>query len=131
MDEGDGGVGMGPITLKVALAGVLVLLLLVVGAGAGGWLSTGHYRPLLDAANSDLSTVKAGRDNLDALAGEQGRKLGELVLAGPGAGRSVGAGTGQAKKPSTTTSLLINCCARTGGDPARAAASSIDQELGL
>lgn len=46
-----------------------------------GCLASRHYRPLHDTAQTDLATVKAGRDNLEALAGEQGRKLGELVLA--------------------------------------------------
>lgn len=66
------------------LAGLLVLvaLLLAAGAGLGAWLAAGHYRPLLDAAQDDLATTKAGRANLETLVVEQGRKLGDLMLAG-------------------------------------------------
>lgn len=55
---------------------------MATGVRLGIWLATGYYRPMLDTANSDLFTAKAGRDNLEALAREQGKKLGELVQAG-------------------------------------------------
>lgn len=44
-----------------------------------GWLADRHYRPLLDTASSDLAIAKLARDNLETLAGEEGRKLGKLV----------------------------------------------------
>ena len=53
-----------------------------VGAAGGAWLAACHYRSLLDTANTGLATAKQSRDNLETLADEQGRKLGELVLAG-------------------------------------------------
>ncbi|KAA0943669.1 MULTISPECIES: hypothetical protein [unclassified Pseudomonas] len=91
---------------RLAGIGLAVLLLLAVGAAGGARLAAGHYRPLLDTANSDLSTAKNGRDNLEVLAGEQGKKLGELVQAG-------------------------ELRERSGGDPVQAAESIIDQALGL
>ena len=124
---------MTPAALKTALAGVLALLLLTAGIAGGARLSANHYRPLLDTANSDLSAVKAGRDNLEALVGEQGRKLGELVLAGQVRERAAALAQAQAKQEAqhdyTAANQLLQ--ERTGGDPARAAASIIDQELGL
>lgn len=133
MEEGGGGAGVSPVAVKVALAGVLALLLLAVGAAGGAWLSAGHYRPLLDTANSERDTAKAGRDNLEALAGEQGRKLGELVLAGEARERAAVLAQAQAKEEAQPDYAAANQLLqeRTGGDPASAAASIIDQELGL
>ena len=73
---------MTPATLKLLVMGGLALLLFSVGAGFGGWLAAGHYRPLLDTSNKDLAQTTLARDNLEALASEQGKKLSELVLAG-------------------------------------------------
>ena len=124
---------MSPAALKWTVAGVLALLLLAVGAAGGAWLSAGHYRPLLDTASSELATAKAGRDNLEALAGEQGRKLGELVLAGEARERAAVLAQAQAKKEAqpdyTAANQLLR--ERTGGDPATTAALIINQELGL
>jgi hypothetical protein len=118
---------------KLIGLGLAVNLLLVVGASGGVWLAARHYRPLLDTANSDLASAKFARDNLEALAGEQGRKLGELVQAG--ADRELSAAVAQEKAAQLAQSdfaaanqLLRE---RTGGDPAQAAAAIIDQELGL
>ncbi len=62
--------------------GIALFLLLATGVRLGIWLAAGYYRPLLDTANSDLSTAKVGRDNLKALAGGAGQKVGRA-----GAGR--------------------------------------------
>lgn len=135
MEEGDGGAGVSPVALKLTAAylAVALLLVLVLGAAGGAWFSAGHYRPLLDTANSDLSTAKAGRDNLEALACEQGRKLGELVLAGETRERAAVLAQAQAKKEAQPDYAAANQLLRerTGGAPANAAASIIDQELGL
>lgn len=110
-----------------------VVLVLVAGAALGAWLASRHYRPLLDTAQADLATVKAGRDNLEALAGEQGRKLGDLVLAGQErerhAAQAQADAQAQAKYDYSAANRLLQ--ERTGGDPAPAAESIIDQELGL
>ncbi|WOE77475.1 hypothetical protein RZO07_19380 [Pseudomonas protegens] len=115
--------------------GILLAVVLVLAAGAalGGWMASRHYRPLLDTAQAELATVKAGRDNLEALAGEQGRKLGDLVLAGQERERRAAQAQADAKELaqhdySAANRLLQE---RTGGDPAPAAESIIDQELGL
>ncbi|WP_339069587.1 hypothetical protein WIN67_17545 [Pseudomonas idahonensis] len=117
------------------VVGILLAVVLVLAAGAalGGWMASRHYRPLLDTAQAELATVKAGRDNLEALAGEQGRKLGDLVLAGQERERRAAQAQADAKELaqhdySAANRLLQE---RTGGDPAPAAESIIDQELGL
>lgn len=66
---------------KLIGVGLAVALLLVLGGG-GAWFASRHYRSLLDVANSNLASATAARDNLVTLAGEQGRKRGELVKAG-------------------------------------------------
>ncbi|MDP4572328.1 hypothetical protein Q8O96_24955 [Pseudomonas sp. LPH60] len=117
------------------VVGVLlaVVLVLVAGAVLGAWLASRHYRPLLDTAQEALATAKAGRDNLEALAGEQGRRLGDLVLAGQERERHAAQAQADAKELaqhdySAANRLLQE---RTGGDPAPTAESIIDQELGL
>lgn len=117
------------------MVGILLAVVLVLAAGAatGAWLASRHYRPLLDTALGDLATAKAGRNNLEALAGEQGRKLGDLVLAGQERERHAAQAQADAQELAgndfaAASGLLLG---RTGGDPAPAAESIIDQELGL
>ncbi|AXP04240.1 hypothetical protein DZG01_15075 [Pseudomonas fluorescens] len=124
---------MNPAALKFLVMGGLVLLLVAVGAGFGAWLAAGHYRPLLDTANHDLVQAAQARDNLEALAGEQGRKLGELVQAGElreKAAALAQAAADEAAKPDYAAANRL-MRERTGGDQCVAAGAVIDQELGL
>lgn len=118
---------------KLAGLLVLVVLLIAAGAGLGAWLAAGHYRPLLDAAQDDLATTKVGRANLEELAGEQGRKLGALVLAGQGREQRAARAQADAQKLAKTDYAAANHLLqeRTGGDQCAAATAIIDQELGL
>ncbi|MBE8590811.1 hypothetical protein IQK56_07640 [Pseudomonas sp. MAFF 301449] len=118
---------------KLAGLGLAVIFLLAIGAGGGAWLASRHYRPLLDAANLDLANTKSARDNLEALAGEQGRKLGELVLAGELRERNAALAQEKAKQDAQPDYAAANhlLLERTGGDPAQAASAIIDKELGL
>jgi len=122
-----------PLAAKVGAALVLALLLAVLGAAGGVWLAAGHYRPLLDAANTDLANAKSARDNLEALAGEQGRKLGELVQAGELREQAAALAEEKARQEAQPDYAAANKLLRerTGGDPAQAASVIIDQELGL
>lgn len=108
-------------------------LLLVLGIGGGTWLASRYYRPLLDTAYTCLATAKLARDNLEVLAGEQGRKLGELVRAGNERARQASQAAANAKILAKSDYAAANrlMLEITGGDPAMAAASIIDQELGL
>lgn len=124
---------MSSLAAKAARVFIPFLLLIVIGSDLGWWLAARHYRPLLDAAYADLANLKSARDNLETLAGEQGRKLGDLVRAGDERTRQAAQAVADAKelaKPdyASANRLLQE---RIGGDPAKAAASIIDQELGL
>lgn len=113
--------------------GFVLVLLLGLGASCGIWLAVCHYRPLLDIANIGLASAKQARDNLETLAGEQGMKLGELVLASElrerDAARAIDKAKVDAKSDYAAANKLLR--ARTGGNSARAAESIIDQELRL
>ena len=118
---------------KLICLGLMVILLLVLGAGGGVWLAARHYRPLLDNANTNLASAQSARNDLEALAGEQVRKLGELVLAGELREQSAALAQKKARQEAqhdyAAANLLLR--ERTGGDPAGATAAIIDQELGL
>lgn len=118
---------------RFAGIGLALILLLAAGAGIGVWLAADYYRPLLDTANRDLATAKSGRDHLEALVGEQGRKLGELVLAGEERDRRAEQALADAKEQAKPDYAAANRLIQEwiGGDPAAAATSIIDQELGL
>jgi hypothetical protein len=118
---------------NLAALGLAVILLLGLGAGGGVWLAACHYRPLLDAVNTDLATIKSARDNLEALAGEQSKKLGELVQTGKDREQAARLAQDKAAQEAQPDYAAANQLLRerTSGDPARAAASIIDQELGL
>ena len=124
---------MSSLAAKVGAALVLALLLVVLGAAGGVWLTAAHYRPLLYTANTDLANAKSARDNLEALAGEQGRKLGELVQAGELREREAALAQEKARQEAQPDFAAANQLLRerTGGDPAQAAGAIIDKELGL
>ena len=124
---------MTPGAWRLTGIGLALVLLLVLGAAGGAWLAASHYRPLLDAANTGLATAKLARDNLETLAGEQGRKLGELVLAGELRERNAALAQEKARQEAQPDYAAANNLLRerTGGDPAQAASAIIDKELGL
>ena len=117
------------------LAGLILatILLVILGMGGGVWLAARHYRPMLDVANADLATARSAWDNLEALAGEQGRKLDDLVLAGELRERNAALAQEKAHQEAQPDYAAANQLLRerTGGDPAQAASAIIDQELGL
>ena len=121
------------LTVKLASLGLSLVLLFALGASGGCWLADRHYRPLLDTANTDLVTAKLARDNLETLAGEQGKKLGELVLAGNERARQAAQAGADAKELAKPDYAAANRLLqeRIGGDPAKAEEAIIDQELGL
>lgn len=110
-----------------------ILLAMVVSAAGGVWMAARHYRPLLDIANTDLANAKSARDNLEALAGEQGRKLGELVLAASEREQYAAQAQADARDLAKTdyVAAIRLLQDRTGGDQCAAAEAIIDQELGL
>jgi len=108
-------------------------LVLAAGAAGGAWLAAQHYRPLLDAANSDLATAKSARDNLLALTGEQNAALAGMAQAAKTREEAAALAALKAKELARGDYAAANRLLqeRTGGDPAQAADSIIDQELGL
>ncbi|MNJ31300.1 hypothetical protein D3C77_259280 [compost metagenome] len=109
------------------------LLLIGLGAALGAWQMAGYYRPELDDVNGLLVRCKGARGNLEALATEQGLKLGELALAGnerqARAELAVKEATARAQDDFAAANRLQQ--ERTGGDQCAAATAIIDQELGL
>ncbi|HFQ8054066.1 TPA: hypothetical protein ACHTCR_005965 [Pseudomonas putida] len=127
------------MTLSTVEGGRLVTVLLgcalLTGAGAAGgiWLAAGHYQPLLDQANAKAATCVAARDNLSGLAAEQGRAIGDLALAANERRVTAEKAVGEAKASADIDYAAANRLQqdRTGGEACSAAASIIDQELGL
>lgn len=108
-------------------------LLILIGVLVGIWASTRHFRPLLDAEQDQVTNCKAARDNLSGLAAEQGKALGDLILAAKarqaGAEQAVGKAKASAEADYAAANRLQQ--ERTGGDQCTAATSIIDKELGL
>ena len=114
---------------RMAGAGLLILLGMVVGT----WATTSHFRPLLDAEQDQVSSCKAARDNLTGLAAEQGKALGDLVLAASARQAFAEQAVSEAKASADLDYAAANRLQqeRTGGDQCAAATSIIDKELGL
>lgn len=115
--------------LRVSGAGLLVLL----GIAVGGWATTRHFRPALDAEQDRVAACTAARDNLAGLAQEQGKALGDLTLAANARQAGAEKAVGEAKASADIDYAAANRLQqeRTGGDQCAAAASIIDKELGL
>lgn len=115
--------------LRLTGAGLLILL----GMAVGTWATTAHFRPLLDAEQEQATTCKAARDNLAGLAAEQGKALGDMVLAASARQAAAEQAVSEAKVSADLDYAAANRLQqeRTGGDQCAAAASIIDKELGL
>ncbi|KSW23994.1 MULTISPECIES: hypothetical protein [unclassified Pseudomonas] len=113
---------------------VLASLLLVAGgAGLGVWLAAGHYRPQIDRASQYLVACCAARGNLEALAQEQGAKLGDLTNQAQQrqakAAQAVADAQQQAGQHFAAAQRLQQ--EHIAGDPAQVAVELIDKELWL
>ncbi|WP_373870426.1 hypothetical protein [Pseudomonas qingdaonensis] len=117
------------MVLRLAGGGLLILLGIVVGI----WVTAYHFRPLLDGAQEQSTQYKAARDNLAGLAQEQGKALGDLVLAANARQARVEQVVQEASTQAQVDYAAANRLQqeRTGGDQCVAAGSIIDQELGL
>lgn len=114
---------------RLAGAGLLVMVGMLIGI----CVATGHFRPLLDAEQDQVTICKTARDNLSGLAAEQGKALGDLTLAAKtrqaGAEQAVGKAKASAEFDYAAANRLQQ--ERTGGDQYAAATSIIDKELAL
>lgn len=120
---------MTPWALRLAGAGLLLLL----GMAIGIWATTHHFRPLLDDQQGQVAQCKAARDNLAGLATEQGKAIGDLMLATANRQAAAEQAVGVAKASADAEYAAANRLQqeRTGGDQCAAAISIIDKELGL
>ncbi|WP_313645896.1 hypothetical protein [Pseudomonas sp.] len=114
---------------RAAGAGLLILLGMLIGT----WATTGHFRPLLDAEQNQVASCKAARDNFASLGTEQGKALGDLVLAANTRQAAAEQAVSQARASADLDYAAANRLQqeRTDGDQCTAAASIIDKELGL
>lgn len=115
--------------LRLAGAGLLILL----GMAVGTWAATRHFRPLLDDQQGKVTQCTAARDNLAGLATEQGRAIGDLMLAAANRQAIAEQAVGVAKASADADYAAANRLQqeRTGGEQCSAATSIIDKELGL
>ncbi|MFJ1336751.1 hypothetical protein ACIKP7_01265 [Pseudomonas caricapapayae] len=115
--------------LRLAGAGLLILL----GMAVGTWATTRHFRPLLDDQQDKAAQCAAARDNLAGLAQEQGKALGDLMLAAANRQAVAEQAVGMAKASADADYAAANRLQQeqTGGDQCSAATSIIDKELGL
>ncbi len=120
---------MEQLVIRVIGAGLLILL----GMAAGTWATTEHFRPLLDDQQDLSAKCIAARDNLASLATEQGKALGDLVLAASARQAAAEQAVSEAKASADLDYAAANRLQQewTGGDQCAAATSIIDTELGL
>ncbi|MBF8703002.1 hypothetical protein [Pseudomonas putida] len=120
---------MTSLAMRATGAGLLILL----GVLLGIWSATAHFRPLLDAEQNQMASCKAARENLSGLAAEQGKALGDLILAAKARQAGADQAVGKAKASAEVDYVAANRLQqeRTGGDQCAAAILIIDKELGL
>ena len=129
---------------RAAVTAVVVVVLLGLGVAIGGgvayWLTAGHYRPIVEGLRYDVktsaSTLASCRtisSTLEGQVGQQNHTLADLRLAAERRAKEAEPIQQQAAKAAAGDYQAANRLQqeRTGGDPATAAASIIDQELGL
>lgn len=119
-----------------ALKAIPLWLVLALAAGGVIWWQHGQIeKARADAAslNDQVQQCQQARDNLEGLAQEQGKALGDLTLAAnerqSRAEQAVSEARASAKDDYAAANRLQQ--ERTGGDQCAAATSIIDQELGL
>lgn len=108
-------------------------LLIVLGMTVGIWATTSHFRPLLDDQQDKTAQCTAARDNLYGLATEQGKALGDLMLAANTRQDAAEKAVSKSKASADLDYAAANRLQqeRTGGDQCTAATLIIDKELGL
>lgn len=110
---------------------------LAATVASGCWLSwyqgVRHMQAKLDQAEQELTTCRAARGSLEALVGDQNTAIAGLANQAEQrqakAAQAVAGAQQQADQHFSSAQRLQQ--EHTGGDPAAAAASIIDEELGL
>lgn len=119
-----------------ALKAIPLWLLLALAAAGFIWWQHGHIQKARsDAADlaDQVGQCHQARDNLVALANEQGKALGDLQLAAQQRQTAAEKAVADARASAEPDYQAANRIQqeRTGGDQCAAAASIIDKELGL
>lgn len=125
--------------MNAALAALKAIPLWLVLALAAAWVIWRQHGQIRDARASlaDLSQqagqCKRDRDNMVALAGEQGKALGDLTLAANKRQARAEKAVAEARAGAQGEYAAANRLQqeRTGGDQCAAATAIIDKELGL
>lgn len=120
----------------VALKAIPLWLVLALAAAGVIWWQHGQIKDAradLAAMSEKVGTCQAARDNLVALANEQGKALGDLQLATQQRQASAEKAVADARASAQADYQAANRIQqeRTGGDQCAAATSIIDKELGL
>ncbi|WP_236208996.1 hypothetical protein [Pseudomonas tohonis] len=120
---------MAAIPVRLVLAG---LALLAAGA-LGAWLAAGHYRPQLDEAQDLAAQCRLARGSLESAVGEQNARLAQLRAEDEQRQQAVVQAQQQARRAAAGDYSAAQRLQqdRIGGDQCAAAATVIDQELGL
>lgn len=118
------------------LKAIPLWLILALAAGGVIWWQHGQIgKARADAAEQagQAGQCKLARDNMEALASEQGKALGDLQLAVQQRQASAEKAVADARASAQADYQAANRLQqeRTGGDQCAAATSIIDQELGL
>lgn len=123
-------------TALAALKAIPLWLVLTLAAAGLIWWQHGQIKDAradLAAMSQKAGTCQAARDNLGALANEQGKALGDLQLAAQqrqaAAEKSVSDARASAQPDYQAANRIQQ--EHTGGDQCAAAISIIDKELGL
>ena len=129
---------------RAAVIAVAAVVLLALGAGVGAWaaysFTAGHYRPIVDkqqdaisVAAQVLGSCRTTTSTMEGQIGEQNKALADLRRAADDRAAKAKADQHQAEQTAVERYKAANRYQqeRTGGDPAAAAASIIDQALGL
>lgn len=120
---------IGSIPSRLVLAG---LALLAAGA-LGAWLAAGHYRPQLDEAQDLAAQCRLARGSLESAVGEQNARLAQLHAEAEQRQQAAEQAQQQARQAAAGDYAAAQRLQqdRIGGDQCAAAATVIDQELGL
>ncbi|WP_444756773.1 hypothetical protein [Pseudomonas sp. A014] len=112
--------------LRLAGAGLLILL----GMAVGTWVTTRHFRPLLDHQQDQAAQCAAARENLAGLAQEQGKALGNLVLEASERQARAEQAMGESEKKTREDYAVANRLQQER-NPGVCAIDHFDKELGL
>lgn len=120
---------MATVPLRLLLAG----LALAAAGALGAWLAAGHYRLQLDEAQGLTAQCRLARGSLERVVGEQNVRVAEMRAEAEQRQQVAAQAQAQARQTAAGDYAAAQRLQqeRIGGDQCTAAATVIDQELGL